>query len=159
MPELIVEAIRRKWNVPDEKKPALVDEMVATVLDPNAKTKDKIAAFKALYIVDRGQWEQDNPRDAGLAKGANAPVAVSVQSNVLAVKILRETLERDIGRGESDLPAPAEPSTLGHSRFDGEVETGAASTTDQRDAGGSVAYPEQSDINYSTIPAREVPPV
>ena len=131
MPVLIAEAIRRGWAVPDGIKPQLVDEMVAVILDPERSDKAKVAAFNALRAADRSQWEQDNPVDAGKAKGATSTVAVSVQSNMLAVSVLREALINDIGRGESALPTPTEPGPPGHSRFDGEVEVGAASTSDE----------------------------
>ena len=131
MPGLIAEAIRRGWTVPQGIKPALVDEMVQIILDPERSDKAKVAAFNALRMADRSQWEQDNPVDAGKAKGATSTVAVSVQSNMLAVKVIREAFENDIGRGETALPPPVEPSPPGHSRFDGEVEVGAASTGDK----------------------------
>lgn len=142
LPALIAEAIRRGWAVPDGIKPALVDEMVAVILDPERSDKAKIAAFNALRMADRSQWEQDNPVDAGKAKGASSTVAVSVQSNMLAVQIMREHLQNDIGGGETGLPAPTVPSPPSHSRFDGTVEVGAAFTSDERDTRKSVADPE-----------------
>lgn len=159
LPELIPQAIRKGWAVPEEKKPALVDEMVAIVDDREESNKVKVAAFNALRMADRSQWEQENPVEAGKAKGGASTVAVSIQSNMLAVQVLREAMERDEGRGNTLLPAPTESVAPGNRRFDGEVEAGAASTSDQPDFGGSVAYPEQSDINYSTLPAREEPSV
>lgn len=131
LPALVEQAIRKGWAVPEEKKPPLVDELVAITLNKEMSPKQKIAAFNALRAGDRSQWEQDNPVDAGKAKGASSTVAVSVQSNMLAVQVLREALERDEGRGDTALPPPVEPSALGNSRFDGEVEVGAASTSDQ----------------------------
>ena len=130
MPGLIAEAIRKGWSVPPGLKPQLVDELIGVILDPEARTKDKIAAFNALRGADRSQWEQDNPVDAGKAKGAVNTVSVSVQANMIAINALREALERDVGGGETALPAPAEPGPPSHSRFDGQVEVGAASTTD-----------------------------
>lgn len=130
IPELIAQAIRNKWATRDEIKPSLVDEMVAVVLSQDMRPKDKIAAFNALRMADRSQWEQDNPVEAGKAKGAASTVAVSVQSNMLAVNVLREALEHDIGRGEAALPSPTESGSSSNGRFDGEVEVGAASTED-----------------------------
>ncbi len=145
MPALIAAAIRRGWAVPDGLKPELVDELVAVVMNPDMPAKAKIAAFSALRQADRSQWEQDNPVEAGKAKGATSTVAISVQSNMLAVQIMREHLENDIGRGETGLPAPTESSPPSHSRFDGTVEVGAAFTSDERDTCKSVADTKQSD--------------
>ncbi len=143
MPHLIAAAIRKGWAVPDQLKPELVDELVQVVLNPDMPAKAKIAAFSALRQADRSQWEQDNPVEAGKAKGATSTVAVSVQSNMLAVQIMREALEKgDIGRGETGLPPPTEPSASSYSRFDGTVEVGAASTSDERDTCKSVADTE-----------------
>ncbi len=155
MPDLIARAIRSGWKVPEGLKPELVDEMVRVIMDPYAKPKDKIGAFRALQQADRSQWEQENPAEAGKANGAAQPIAVSLQSNVLAVKMIKEALERDVGGGESLLPASSESCAPGGRRFDGQVETCAASTTDQPGTGQSMAHPEQSDVSYGPLPARE----
>lgn len=151
---LIADAVRRGWQVPEGVKPKLVDEMMEVILDPLARTKDKIASFNALRMADRSQWEQDNPVDAGKARGASSTVAVSVQNNVLAAQVMREAIERGFSAGDLGLPAPGEPRGIGDSRFDGEVEVGAASTTDQRGVGEGVDDAQQPDPNYRTIPAR-----
>lgn len=153
-PALVGEAIRRGWAVPDGLKPHLVDELVGIIMDPAARTKDKVAAFNALRGADRSQWEQDNPVDAGKAKGASTAVAISVESNMLAVKVIREKLISDVGGGDLLLSPLAVAGAPGDSRFDGEVECGAASTGDEQDAGEGMAHGEQPDHDYGPIPAR-----
>lgn len=66
---LIGQAIRKGWTTPDEKKPRLVDEMIAIVEDPEAKTFDKVAAYNALLKGDQAQYERDQPEQAAKAKG------------------------------------------------------------------------------------------
>ena len=67
--KLIGQAIRKGWATPDEKKPRLVDEMIAIVEDPEAKTFDKVAAYNALLKGDQAQFERDQPEQAAKAKG------------------------------------------------------------------------------------------
>ena len=155
MPALIAEAIRKGWKVPEGLKPQLVDEMVAIILDPDMSAKVKVGAFNALRTADRSQWEQDNPVDAGKAKGGTTNVGLSLQANTLAVQVIRDALQNDEGRGISAIAPSGIPSGIGNSRFDGQVESCAASTTDQSDFSQRLALPEQSDINYSTLPTRK----
>lgn len=81
----------------------------------------KIAAIAAPYI---------HPRLANLAhSGAGLAISVSVESNKLAVDVLRKHLESVTGGGMTAIPQyelprlPASPP-----RFDGAVETGAVDT-------------------------------
>ena len=155
MPELVAAAIRKGWAVPEGNKVELIDEMVKIALHPEIPAKQKVAAFNALRMADRSQWEQDNPVDAGKAKGgATTTIHTSVQSNMLAVSVLREMLENELGGGETGLPTPTEPSPPSHSRFDGQVEVGAASTGYQPDTGEGLANTKQSDSDYRPIPTR-----
>lgn len=128
-PKLIQRAIRQGWAVLEEKKPNLVDELTKIIDNPDMPAKMKIAAFNALQQADRSQWERDNPIEAGRAKGGN--VSVSVEANKIAIQVLRGMFEDELGAGQTALPAPIESLPLSHSRFDGEVETGATSTEDQ----------------------------
>lgn len=59
LPHLIGYAVRRGWATPDDRKPGLVDELVAVVQDPEAKAFDKIAAFGTLARADQIQHERD----------------------------------------------------------------------------------------------------
>lgn len=58
-PLLIGTAIRRGWETPDEKKPGLVDELIATVEDPDAPAMVKVFAFNALVKGDQAQNDKD----------------------------------------------------------------------------------------------------
>lgn len=67
LPAIVRESIRRGWNVPDDIKPQLVDELISIVQDGDASYKEKIASFSALAKADWNQWRQDNP-DKGAAQ-------------------------------------------------------------------------------------------
>lgn len=69
MTPLVRQAIRKGWAVPEDVKPALVDELIGVVQDPEASNLDKISSFNALSKADRDQWQRDNPTEAGKAKG------------------------------------------------------------------------------------------
>lgn len=132
-PNLIGEAIRKGWAVPEARKPDLVDELIRLLDDPQVSDKVKVAAFNALRQADQAQYERDHPAEAAKMRGGviNTVVSVSVESNRAAVQALREAFENDQGGGATGLPPPVEPSPFGGGRFDGEVEVGAASTEDQ----------------------------
>jgi len=74
LPTLVKTAIRNGWNVPNEKKPRYVDEMGTILDDPEAKQKDKIAAFNALRMADKDQYERDNPEKTK----SNSPTVLNV---------------------------------------------------------------------------------
>lgn len=134
MSELIAQAIRKGWAVPENRRPELIDEMIAIVLDNELPAKAKIAAFNALRMADQTQYERENPEAAGKAKGPTingvptggmVAINVSVQSNKLAVNVLREHFESELGKGETGIPPLIEHSPTEPPRFDGEVESGA----------------------------------
>lgn len=143
LPQLVRQALKERWDTPGTAKQAIMAQLLVPffnkveVMDRDGNIRyvkstprllNELA--RTILALDQAQYERDNPIAAGQAKGAASTVAVSVQSNMLAVSVLREAFERDIGRGETMLPPPTESSPLGYSRFDGEVEVGAASTED-----------------------------
>ncbi len=79
-PELITEAIRRGWAVPEERKPLLVDELIDLIYSDTQPAKVKVAAFNALRMADQSQWDRDNPLLKGV--GAQLPGAVNNTTNV-----------------------------------------------------------------------------
>ncbi len=113
-PSLVSGAIRRGWAVPEEKKPVLVDEMIAVVEDVEQSSKTRIAAFNALRLADTTQYERDHPEEAGKAKGGGG--SVSVQANIQAVAVIRQMVEAgEVGHigAVSKLPLPPlEPPPL-----------------------------------------------
>lgn len=146
LPELVKKALRENWSTPDEAKKAIVASLLypffneTEIIDangnvvnvrPSPKLLNELA--RTLQLLDQTQFARDNPEAAGKARGGGmtVPVAVSVEANKLAVQVLRGMFENGLGRGETALPPPLEPLPPSHSRFDGEVETGAASTEDQ----------------------------
>lgn len=93
-PKLIETAIRSGWAVPEEIKPQLIIEMVAIVTDESEESSDKtkVAAFRALLTADQHQHERNNPE----VKKGGSTVNVSVQTNIAAVDVLRQTLRQQI---------------------------------------------------------------
>lgn len=89
-PKLIERAIKSGWAVPDEIKPELVAELTAIVTDESeeASDKTKVAAFRALLAADQAQHERDNPQ----TKNNKSTVNVSVQTNIAAVDVLRQSM-------------------------------------------------------------------
>ncbi len=87
-PKLVERAIREGWAVPDEIKPELVQELVAVVQDDEAADKTKVAAFRALLAADQAQHDRDNPQ----TKNNKSTVNVSVQTNIAAVDVLRQSM-------------------------------------------------------------------
>lgn len=79
MPNLVAQAVRNGWAVPEHKKPDIVDEMLAVIDNPQETNKVKVAAFNALRMADKDQYERDHPEEA--AKG-KVGVKVAVVNNV-----------------------------------------------------------------------------
>lgn len=159
-PALICRAVREGWLIDSAKVPKHIEEMSRIIEDAEAKDKDKVAAFKALTALatlgmraDQAQWERANPAAAGQAKGA-ATVAVSVQNNVLAAQVIREAIQGGLDAGPLGLSASGVASGIGGGRFDGTVEVGAASTTDQFGSDEGVDHTEQQDVDYGPVSAR-----
>jgi hypothetical protein len=59
-------ALRNGWEVSDANKPGLVDEFIAIVKNPEMPAKAKIAAFNALRMADKDQYERDQLEEAGI---------------------------------------------------------------------------------------------
>ena len=70
MPELIAQAIRNGWEVPREKRPRFVDELASILENPDEPSKMKIAAFNALRMADKDQYERDHPKEEDSNRGA-----------------------------------------------------------------------------------------
>ena len=116
MPELVVEAARRGWATPEEKKPQIVDQLISIATGdeieigpegitsgPSAKTK--VAAAKALAELDQIEYERRNPDAAGRAKGnTNVSVGVGVTNNVFGdiADLLKRAEEQRSGDRQVD---------------------------------------------------------
>ena len=111
MPGLVALAVRGGWATPEDKKQAMVDELVGIVNNPEMPAKVKVAAFSALRMADQHQWERDHPEDAGRAKGG---ASVSIQTNITAVQLLNRMLD-DPTAGIADLTPPDITSPPGDS--------------------------------------------
>jgi len=83
LPELVARAIRNGWATEESKKPELVDELVAIVLNPDMPAGKKITAFKALLDGDQRQYERDHP-EAGKDRKAGGAVVLNV--NIVPVE-------------------------------------------------------------------------
>ena len=84
---------KRGWSTPEEDKETLVDLMMKIVTDPDAKAKDRVAAFNALRVADQSQWERDHPAESGKAKGGSTS-QVNINLNMAAAAALREAIEQ-----------------------------------------------------------------
>lgn len=171
LPEMVRQALKEKWDTPGAAKPAIIASLLrpfysngiptmtrdgeVVMMPPSPKLLNELA--RTLLALDQTQYERDNPVQAGQAKGNNqatVAIGVSIEANKLAVQVMREAFERETGGSNTALPALAESDAPGYRRFDGQVETCAASTTDQRGDGESLVNTEQSDLSYGPIPAR-----
>lgn len=106
LPALTGQAARRGWAVPEEKKPALVDELVGIIDDPEESNKVKVAAFNALRQADQSQWERDNPEKA---KGGGGGFQLNV--NVVAVDTATQMVEVDAVDDNKQDPEGLEEAT------------------------------------------------
>lgn len=144
-PALVEQAIRRGWAVPEERKPALVDELVKIVDSPaDGMEKVKVAAFRALCLADQQQYERDHPEEAKRLRGAGTGGVTAgggigtvigavnvVQSNEAAAAIVRGMIERgELGLLE-ELPAPDITGAPGSGGQQRPLEGGTAPPGDQ----------------------------
>lgn len=150
LPATVRQALRENWATPAEAKPAIIAALLrpffneVTMIDkdgnqvtvpPSPKTLNELA--KTILSLDQTQYERDHPMEAGKAKGpaingvpttGNVAFNISVQSNRLAVNVLRDYFENEVGGGVTDIGPLIEHKEGEPPRFDGEVETGAAAT-------------------------------
>lgn len=115
-PGLIGRAIRKGWATPDEKKPGLVDELIATVEDKSASAMAKIFAFNALVKGDQVQRECDQEyvrldRVLAMWQGVIEALRNHVQDQGVLKAVVDEVLLL--------LPIPAH---VGRGVIEGEVE-------------------------------------
>jgi hypothetical protein len=73
-------AVRDNWATPDEKKPVIVDKIVALVEADDTEDHTRIAAARTLLQMDRDQWERDHSELAGKVRGG---VQVTNQQQVI----------------------------------------------------------------------------
>lgn len=100
----IMEALRNGWAVPEHRKPDLVDELLAIVNDLEIPPKTRVAAFNALRMADREQWERDHPQQAkalgvSIHNTNNTVVVGEVFSDI---DKLRASYELITGTGSAD---------------------------------------------------------
>lgn len=96
-PALVGQALRHGWAVPDEKKPGLVDEMVAVVEDGEATAVAKVMAFNALAKGDQLQHERDQEyirldQVLEMWKGVLEAIRNHVQDQMLVKLIVADVL-------------------------------------------------------------------
>lgn len=139
-PELIGQAIRNGWAVPEARKPDLVDELIRILDSLEAPDKVKVAAFNALRMADQAQYERDHPEVVAKLRGngATVNVGVSVQSNMDTAAIIRQmVLDGELGLFE-EMPSShltGTPSISGQQRS---VDTSATSEVDKQRTGNGV---------------------
>lgn len=130
----VTQALRNGWAVPEHRKPDLVDELLAIVNNTEIPPKTRVAAFNALRMADREQWERDNPQQA---KALGVSISnTNVQNNVTVgevfsdIKVIEASFERITGgaaKEEADvrpagLPASADSQAARGVRADGDAQ-------------------------------------
>lgn len=136
-PGLVRQAVRRGWAVPEHKKPVIVDELVRAVETEGLDVNAKIAAARTLRMVDRDQWERDNPDAAGKSKGS--VTVTQGQQVVTADGVLKAVLAAaptDNQRRLAELEAAEGEVRSGTGQA--EVQTGGGDTQDARRVDGGV---------------------
>lgn len=131
LPQLIQQAIKRGWSVPEEIKPELVDEMIRLIQDPDVSEKVKVTAFAALRHADQTQYERDHPEQAAKAKGSsNTKLTLEVNNNVQAVAVMNRMID-DPNAGLEDAAALDIASTLGDEGHQRQIQGSTPYTRDQ----------------------------
>lgn len=130
---------KRGWATPESDKEDLVDLMMSIVQDPDAKAKDRVAAFNALRVADQSQWERDHPAESGKSKGGG-PSQVNINLNMAAAATLREMIEQGKLGIVEPLPVPDQSDPFSDSRQQREVEASPTLEDDQQRTGQGMAY-------------------
>lgn len=90
-------AVRSGWAVPEDKKPVLVDKMVA-VVENAPRALARVLAFKALTSADKDQYNRDHPELArGSRGGATNIVNVNGSAGGLLgdLKVILDEVDRE----------------------------------------------------------------
>jgi hypothetical protein len=82
-----MQAIRNNWAVPDDKKPEVIDELIAIVKDPEVKPISKVMACNVLTKADQIQYERDHPELYGKAGAVNVNVNNQANMAITAAEI------------------------------------------------------------------------
>lgn len=139
---LVAQAIRNGWEVPKASREQFVDELTKVINNPDETAKAKIAAFNALRLADKDQWERDHPAEAGRAKGgggSSGPSVNVIQANIDAAALVRRMIESgDLGLIE-EVRAPDQSSPPGDSGQQQTMEAGSAPADNQQQAGTGMA--------------------
>lgn len=138
-PGLIAEAVRSGWATEDVKKPALVRELIEVIEDPETEPHVKVAAFRALQVADKDEWERRNPELAGKARGSTNVQVNNQNNNTVQVDFLA------LARAAVDRPDPLEEAKQrilngGTSDGDGEKQEGGREAAEP-DRGGDQKPP------------------
>lgn len=76
--QLVARAKRNGWSVPKEKREEYVDILDGIMASPDEPAKVKIAAFNALGMRSKDQYEEDHPKGGGHGD-APPPVVIPIQ--------------------------------------------------------------------------------
>lgn len=153
LPDYVKQALRESWATPASAKPAIIAALLRPFFNEvpvmtkdgdlvyvpaSAKTLNELA--RTILAMDQNQFARENPEAAGKAKGptingvptsGNIAVNISLESNKLAVKVMRAHFENVVAGGDSLIPGLVEYKPEGPPRFDGDTETGAVATEDE----------------------------
>jgi hypothetical protein len=92
LPQLIRQALREGWNVPDSAKPGIIAELLQPFYAQDGPQDYKllIRLARLLLLLDQ---TQDHSEEAGKAKGGGSATMASVQANIQAAALIREMIE------------------------------------------------------------------
>ena len=62
-PELVRQALREGWAVPDAAKSKVVAEVLAAFYDPDADPGLRVRLARLLLLLDQTQYERDHPEE------------------------------------------------------------------------------------------------
>ena len=143
LPQLVREALKDGWTVPDAAKPHIVaallepffkDDIVFDeegkphLVKPPKKLLNELA--KTLKMLDQTQFERDHPEQAAKAKGGAHVNVNNVQQNIQARELIREMVESgELGCLE-DMRSSVESSSFSSETLEQEVDTSETSSED-----------------------------
>jgi hypothetical protein len=141
LPSVVREGLKGNWATPDAAKPAILSALLEpffvkdVVLDAQGNRVEvapdralQIQCAKLLRDLDQTQFERDNPEAAGQAKGG---LALSVQTNIEAARLIRESFANGLEIGEGAFSTPSESGAFGSGGLEGEVESSASFAEDK----------------------------
>lgn len=160
LPDIVRTSLKEGWATPDSAKPRIVaslleafynDELVIDesgkihYVKPSRKLLNELA--KTLLILDKTQFERDNPELAAKAKGGTVINNNNTQNNIDAAIVIRRMIED----GQLGILEEVSPSDITGTSSSGgqqrEMEASSSSTNDEQRTSESMANGELKTSN------------